>query len=376
MKTNPSINTLDTGFVYRNDKPHVVSRHAYFPTISLLPGGELVCGMDIGEAFESPQLRSYTCRSGDHGQTWSVPQKIFEPDTTAHAVSTTCRIGHVGNGELLGWTCLFARTHPEEGLANPQNGGFCHTDFATVRSVDAGQTWSPPQPVKLPVDWKPFETCSPPLVLDDDRLLTFSSPWATWEGQNSPWGHNGVAFTSEDRGQTWSNMITVFDGQANHLAGFEQAMATLSDGRVLAVAWTLDLKTQKSVNNRIALSNDSGRRFNTPVFIPIHGETCRLVALEDNHVLAVYRRVDQPGLWAQIAAIKGNTWHPVADRLLWGGTIIGREENTDNAIASMSDLRFGCPAITRLQNGDLYVVFWAVEDCVSSIRWIRLDVKA
>lgn len=367
----PSINVLDTGHIYRNPKPHVFSRHAYFPTVTQLPDGDLVAAMDIGEAFESPTMRSYACRSSDLGKTWSTPRRIFEPDTRDHAVSTTCRINHVGEGVLLGWACLFDRCRDQEGLANPETNGFCRTDFATVRSTDGGRTWSPPQPVRLPVDWHHFETCAPPLPVDDGRLLALTSPWPTWQGTHSPWGHNGMAFVSEDGGQSWTDLITVFDGWDRGLTGFEQAMTRLSDGRLLAVAWTLDTKKNQSVNVRAAFSDDGGRTFSKPIDTPLHGETCRPLALDDNHVLAVYRRVDKPGLWAQLARIEGETWTPLADQLLWGGQVVGRDEH-DSAMASMSTLRFGCPAILRLANGEAYTAFWGVEDGVSSIRWFRI----
>ncbi len=369
------IRVLDSGYVFRNPKPHVFSRHAYFPTVCQLDNGELLCGMDIGEAFESPGMRSYVCRSEDTGKTWSNPEQIFEPDTSQNQVSTTCRIGRLDSDELIGWTCLFGRVHADEGLANPDNGGFCPTDFATLRSTDGGKTWSPPQRVTLPVDWKQFETCSPPIQVTENRLLVFSSPWATWEGTQSPWGHSGVAFSSDDRGQTWSDMVTVFNGESNHLTGFEQAMTALGDGRIVVVAWTIDLQTQASQNNRIAFSSDQGRTFSEPIEIPVHGETCRLLAIENDLVLAVYRRFDQPGLWAQLAKIEGESWTPLADQILWGGRVVGRDGDTGNAISSMTGLKFGCPAIIRLNNGDVFIVFWGVEDGVSSIHWIKLAVS-
>ncbi|NLB94869.1 MAG: hypothetical protein GX785_04095, partial [Armatimonadetes bacterium] len=61
----------ETGIVYRNPKPHVWSRQAYFPSVVNLGGGELLCSMVIGQAFESPDCRVYLARSRDEGRTWS-----------------------------------------------------------------------------------------------------------------------------------------------------------------------------------------------------------------------------------------------------------------------------------------------------------------
>src|SRR5687768_5189990 len=96
-----SIDVLSSGLTYRNPKPHVRSRHAYFPSVVELPSGELVVAMDIGSAFEAADVRSFTCRSGDQGRTWSVPEPIFTPDESAHPVSTSCRITRVKGNELV-----------------------------------------------------------------------------------------------------------------------------------------------------------------------------------------------------------------------------------------------------------------------------------
>lgn len=373
-----AVEILETTCVYKNPKPHVVSRHAYFPSLCQLPGGDLVCGMDIGSAFESPDMRSYVCRSRDGGRSWSEPVLYCEPPIGpgAAGVSTTCRVGHIGGGVLLGWACFFERLDVQEGLTHPVHGGFCRTDFYTVRSEDGGYTWDLPRPVSLPVAWHHFETCSPPLKVAENRWLVFSSPWRTWEGQASPWGHNGVAFVSDDAGGSWSRMVTVFDRKAEGQSGFEQAMTRLSDGRLLAVAWVMDLERGKSLNNRIAFSQDDAMHFSPSLEIPVHGETCRLLSLKDNHVLAVYRRWDRPGLWSQIARVEGDRWHPVSDQLLWCGDLApsGATEHPSHGIVAMSGLKFGSPAVLRLEGGEVLVVFWGMVGGVSSIHAIRMRV--
>jgi hypothetical protein len=98
--------------------------------------------------------------------------------------------------------------------------------------------------------------------------------------------------------------------------------------------------------------------------------------LTDNLVLAIYRRVDKPGLWSQLARIEGHKWLPQFDEPLWlGGAAYSSDIKSDGSVARMSALRFGCPAIVQLQNGDAFVVFWCMENCVSVIRWFRLKVK-
>ncbi|MDC0936797.1 sialidase family protein, partial [Pirellulales bacterium] len=314
----------------------------------------------------------YVCRSSDGGLTWSEPDLIFQPDESQHPVSTTCRIGRDSEGNLIGWACLFDRTSSDAGLANPATEGFCRTDFCTVRSTDEGTTWGAPQPVEMPVEWNAFETCAPPIVLAPQRLFVFTRSWRDWEGNASPWGVDGMALLSHDDGKTWPDFVRVFGGRESNRSANEQALTRLTDGRILAMCWTIDENSAASLHNRMAFSEDDGFSFSEDHETPLHGETCRPLGLADNKVLIVYRRVDQRGLWAQLAQIDGSQWLPLEDRLLWGGDVESHRTDLESPLAQMSTLKFGCPAITQLSDGDLFVVFWCVEDCVSVIRWLRL----
>ena len=369
------ITIVDSGIVYRNPMPHLRSRHAYFPTVVQLENEELLVGMDIGSAFEAVDVRSHVCRSDDGGKTWSEPQQSFHPDESQHPVSTSCRIGKLADGSLIGWGALFDRSRTEVGLANTDNEGFCRTDNITIRSVDGGHSWSEPQPVKLPNDWPYFEICAPPFQVNAQRLLVVTRPFFSWDGEVSPWGQDGMAFLSDDLGESWSKMVPTFGGSGDQLSANEQALARLSDGRLISLCWTIDHRTGKSVANRIAYSEDDGSTFLGERPTPLQGETCRPLALEGNRLLVVYRRTDKKGFWSQLAQLDGEQWTPLADQLLWGGEVTSQRTDIESKLGQLSTLKFGCPAILQLQDGDAFVVFWCVEDGVSVIRWFRLQVE-
>ncbi len=180
---------------------------------------------------------------------------------------------------------------------------------------------------------------------------------------------------SHDCGANWKEIIPTFPSDSRPLMGLEQALARLSDGRLLAVCWTYDQHSGKSLLNRWSWSKDEGRHFSPPEFAPIHGETCRPLGIEGDHVVFVYRRVDQPGLWAHLASIKDDQWQPLEDILLWNGLASEQPTVGHGTIEKMSQLRFGCPALLQMRDGSVFVVFWCVEDCVSVIRWLRLEVS-
>ena len=335
----------------------------------------MVVAMDIGSAFEALDVRSYTSRSADGGKTWSMPALIFEPDTSHHAVSLTTRVSRATDGMLTAWACQFERSRTDCGLVNEATDGFVPMSFSLLRSTDAGKTWSTPQAVTLPTEWSDFETCSPVIEVAAGRWLVPTSPVKNFAGERSHLPP-GMAFVSNDAGQTWNSWVTTFGKDAAGLCALEQKLTRLSDGRWLIVCWSIDA-AGKTVPNRYAIADVAAKSFGPSRSTAIAGETCTPIALSDGRVLAVYRNYDRPGLWAQIARIDGDTWRAENDLCLWqGSTGVGQEAQRFAELRQMKDLRFGCPSLAILPDGDVMVVFWCVENCVGNIRWIRVKTDA
>lgn len=226
------IEVRESGFIYQDTTRR--SRHAFFPSLAQAPEGDVICGLDLGASMTSLDRRSYCCRSEDGGRTWSEPALMFEPDESAHRVSTSCRLSRVLD-ELVGFACLFDRSHEDAGHTNPRTGGFVRTDLAMIRSADGGGTWSAPRPVVPAIDWRHFEICSPAVALDAGRLVWPTSIWPDWEGRCDFQPYRAIALVSDDGGRTWPHVSDVFDLTASGCAAWEQRQVQLSDGRVLAV---------------------------------------------------------------------------------------------------------------------------------------------
>lgn len=367
------IEIVDSGLIYRNSKPHLRSRHAYFPSVLELAPGQMVAGFDLGSAFEAVDVRSFVARSKDGGRTWSDPVPVFEPGN-GKSVSTSCRLSKTGPNEVTGLACMMDRSRADEGLANPATDGFVRTEFAVVRSSDGGGSFSPPQTLVPSIDWHQFEVCSPIIPTRSGRWLAPTAIWPDWTGRN-PYGPKALVLVSDDHGKTWPKAVDVMNRRESNVGFFEQKIVTLSDGRLLAVCWTIDLNAKKNLPNHYTFSSSNGDAFDAPQATPLLGETCTPVALDDGHILCVYRRMDKKGLWAHLAKIQGSQWKPIADAPLWGTNQEAHDTHQDSLLAQMSTLRFGCPAVVRQSDGSIFMAFWCVEDCVSNIRWFHLNVR-
>lgn len=368
-----ALRLLDSGLAYRNPKPNIFSRHAFFPSVMERGNGELVVTFDLGAAMEAHDVRSYLCRSTDGGAIWSEPSPIPASPPWERPFTTTCRTTRARDGSLLGLVTFFDRSRAEEGLANPATDGFVRTEFALIRSTDLGRTWKAPIPIRPPLEWAAFESCAPITDLGGGRLLLPTAIWRDWEG-NCPFGMKAVAFISEDSGRSWPRWATVMDGSLEGIAHFEQKQAMLADGRLLALCWAFDTRTGQSLRNRYTFSSDSGETFGPPFESPIQGETCTPLALADNRILCVYRRTDCLGLWAHLARLDGTAWIPVADEPIWGTSSAAYGKRSENTFEQLATLRFGYPSLVRESENLVFGAFWCYEDCVSSIRWFRLRV--
>lgn len=359
---------VSTGLVYRNPKPHLRSIHAWHPSIVLLDDGTLVAGFDLGEAVESLDYRTYTARSVDNGSTWSEPKPLFDDDT-ARRCTHTARLGRTRDGLIVALGGRFFRDNPEEGLVNRENLGYVPMELIQLTSSDGGHIWTPPKVIRTPLVGPGFEICHRLVELSDGTWLLPTSTWKGWNGE-APHGMQAIALVSRDRGASWPEWMPIADQYERGVISWEQGLTELPDGRLLVVVWSFNERTGHSEPSRYTLTNDE-RQFRPLRLNEVQGETAKLLTLRDGRVLMVYRRIDQPGLWANLVTIEDDQWMNHESIPLWRGTaswMSGERNSTDE----LSGLKFGFPSLVQLPDGDVLVVFWCREECIHNIRWLRV----
>jgi len=374
VTTNSDIRIAGSGLIYRNPKPHVRSEHAYFPSVVQLPNGELLASLVLGEAFEAPNCRTHVARSTDNGESWQLEGPLYA-GTPGRQASDAVRLTALPDGALAAFMVRADRdAHPGEGLTNPETLGFVPTELLLFGSRDAGRTWEGPQALEPPLIGPAFELCCPITPLIDGRWILPTSTWLGWDG-DCPNGMKMVALVSHDRGQTWPRYWDVMADPEQRVIYWESKIIELPGGALLAVAWAYDRDAARDLPNQYALSRDGGRTWSPPQSTGLQGQTLTPFALDDGRILCVYRRIDQPGLWANLSQLAGDTWVNESSEPLWGARAAGLTGTSENMTENFQVLRFGAPCITPLADGALFVAFWAYEDCVSNIRWFKLRVE-
>ncbi|MHB9129538.1 MAG: sialidase family protein [Armatimonadota bacterium] len=374
MTVQTVFSNLTTGVLFHNPKPHVRSIHAYFPSVVTMDNGEMLSTLVLGEAFEAVNCHTYVARSCDGGENWQLESRIYS-GTRDRLTSDACRLTAFPGGEVVAFMVRSDRSeHPDEGLASQQTLGFVPTELLLLRSADYGRTWSEPQSFPPPLAGPSFELCSPITPLKDGRWLLPTSTWRGWDGY-CPNGTRMVAFVSTDRGQSWPSYLDVMHSADPPLIFWESKIVELRDGRLLAVAWGYNEATSKDLPNQYAISYDGGNSWSAPRSTGLLGQTLTPLLLDDGRILCVYRRMDEPGLWANVSHLAGDTWVNETAEPLWGHQAGGLTSTSKNMAHNFNVLRFGAPCVTRLEDGTLFTAIWCYEDCVSNIRWFKYRIS-
>ena len=361
---------VDSGFVYRNPKPYLRSVVAYHPSVVHLGGQDLLATFDIGQAVESLDYHTVASRSLDGGRSWLLESPLIgqPPSQTTH----TIRVRRLRDGSLVGIGAFFHRKDPEEGLVNRQTSGFVPVDLFRICSPDAGRSWSQPEPITPPLRSTAWEFCHPVVELPNGRWLVPVATWRSWDGSNAA-GEQTVAFISDDRGESFPRFSRIFDGRRSGRSHLEISVIPLKDGRILAVSWVFSFDSGETFPTEYAVSEDNGETFSEAGLTGFQAQTCKILQLHDGRILSAYRRHDRPGLWAAVSELEGDRWTNLGEAPLWQGAASGMAGEMSSG-QELSDLKFGYPSLCQLPDGEVMLLFWCQEECITNIRWMRLGV--
>ncbi len=361
--------SLRSGLIYRNPKPHVRSVHAYFPSVVAFDDEHLGATLVLGEAFESPNLHLVYFESRDGGETWTRIAFVTESDPEMRS-SSVGRLSLLADGSLLVIVTRHERSPDDEGLTEGASIAFVPMKVELYRSSDQGLTWTGPEKMKPPGADTSFELCSPVEVLADGTMLWPTSTWPTVGQEVHVSKFRTGVFVSRDQGETWPEWIETFPN--DECIYWESKVMVLPDQRLLSVAWAHELEAGKDRPNQFVVGSADASTWTTPQSTGILGQTMSCLILDDGKILSVYRRMDEPGLWATLSRLDGETWTNEESRPLWRGSD-GTSEDPTKIREHFATLKFGAPSVLRLPAGKILVAFWCVINGVSQISTVTLD---
>jgi sialidase-1 len=363
--------STQSGVLYRNPKSHVRSVHAYFPSVVVFNERHLGATVVLGEAFESPDLHLVYFESRNGGETWERKAFVTKPDPELKS-SSAGRLTLLADGSLLAIVARHERNPDDDGLTECSTIAFVPMGVEIYRSNDQGLTWSGPEKICPPIADTAFEICSPVEVLDDGTMLWPTSTWPRIGQDVRPEGFRTGVFVSRDGGTSWPEWIETYpNDECNY---WEAKVLVLPDRRLLSVAWAHELATGTDRPNQFVLGQPDASNWSAPQSTGILGQTMSVVPLPNERILSVYRRIDEPGLWATVSRLNGEEWTNEESLPLWQGTE-GASEDPHRIREHFATLKFGGPSVVLLPDGRGFVAFWCVVNGVSQISTLILDVS-
>ena len=337
-------------------------RDSAFPQAVQLPDGDILCSFSV---VGGPHVHggSDWARSTDGGETWALEGTLL-PLTTDPNTSNALKLSLSPDGETI--YAYGSRFYRKPG----EKFGEVRTEAILCHSTDGGRTWSSARVIPFPGD-HPLEISHGVLPLSLGRLL---APAATLPAKERL-GEQVMTAVSEDGGKTWPTHAVVFEDPEKRFGYFEQKLAEIEPGRLMAVAWTVTLGDVVDQPDSFALSNDNGSTWGPALSTGIHGQTMTPIPLGGDRLLVLYnRRYGEQGIVMNLVTFTDQDWTIHYESLMYDARAQREKPEDATGLEELETFAFGFPTAIRLQDGTCLATHWSQEGGKFGIRWTKLRI--
>jgi sialidase-1 len=368
------IDCIESHVVYENPKPHVHSRHGYFPGLAMLPSGELLAMFMLAEAFEAPNGTTCVTRSKDGGRSWRLQGPVYDKRVLAYETTDVMKPTLLSDGRLIAIGYRFDRHDPEQGIGIEATGGLLPGDDIVCFSDDEGRTWSVPQVISRS---RPelIEISGPCIELRSGEMVAAGALLKMADGSN-PSGQQGILVRSRDGGRTWDDGTAFFQASAGDLTPYEARLAEMPDGRLVALVWAYDTSRNEHHANMVTVSHDGGYMWSAPIDTGVMAQASNLLPWRGDLLLTIHaHRGDDPAIRVRVMDFAGDRPRVIEEKSIWGAGA-GVQTHAGQSMAAMfTSLKFGQPSLVHLSNDEYLAAHWSVEDGQGKIRAHRIRVR-
>lgn len=367
------IEYLESHIVYENPRPHVHSRHGYFPGMVRLSSGELLCAFMLAEAFEAPNGTTHISRSSDGGRTWRLQGPLYDKSSIGFETTDALKATELRDGTLVCVGYRFHRHDLEQPIGIEETGGVLPGDNLFGTSLDQGLTWSVASIARTRPEL--LEISGPCIETASGDLLAVSAPLKMPDGAN-PSGQLGVLLRRPRDGE-WSDREVFFRAPGGNLAPLESRIVELQPGRLVAIVWAYDYVAQRHHANHIVYSLDNGHTWSEPIDTGHLGQASSIHWLGGDLLASIHaHRGPQFGLFVRVVDFGGNQWRVLEEEVVWEGAPSGQTGDARAMIDMFKALRFGQPSLVAMGDDEFLAVHWAIEDGQGRIRAHRLRIRS
>jgi len=366
------IELVDSTVVYENPRPHVHSRHGYFPGMVKLPSGELICLFMRAEAFEAPDGTTWITRSSDGGRTWALQGRLYDKSVLPVETTDTLKAVLLRDGSLVAAGYRYFRHDLEEGIAIEATGGIQPGEVIVTFSRDGGRRWE--VPAVIPRTWPEVLELSGPLIeTGSGDLLGVAAPMKMPDGTN-PSGQIGVLLRSPDKGRSWDDRTVFFRTAKGDITPLESRLCEMQPGRIVVLSWAYDYDAQQHRDNHVTVSHDGGRTWSAPAGTGIWGQASSVTYAGGDTLLTIHaHRGPDYGIFVRVVDFSRDQFRVKEESLIWNGAPM--QGGAPTMVKMFQSLRFGQPSLLRLDGDEFLACHWAIEEGQGRIRQHRLRIR-
>lgn len=352
---------IETGTLYANPHPLLVSRQAAFPGLARQTDGSIIALFSIGEAFDAADMRAYASTSRDNGRTWTAPEPLHRKQFSPPE-SESFKPAALADGTLLATGYVFLRPTPLTPIVDPQSNALLPLHNKLARSLDFGRTWTVPK--RFIVEDAGLELSGPVIQRTSGELLGAAAPFHL-----GPSGHEGWLISSHDAGETWHRKTVYFRAPAGEVAPWESRLIDFGGDRIGVLFWAYDAANGRNLNNHLALSDNAGASFAT-IDTSIHAQASGGLALGFDDMLTIHAHRETPvGLTVRRSRLHADRVEVLETLELFTDERLGQPAGGGDPFAS---LRFGQPSLLALGNDEFLACYWQVEHGQHVIKTSRI----
>jgi sialidase-1 len=372
----PVIEYLEPHIIYENPWPHVHSRHGCFPGLVALPSGELIALFVLAEAFEAPNGTTWVTRSSDDGRTWRLQGPVYDKSVLGVETTDSLKATLLRDGTLVATGYRFYRHDLEMPISIPETGGILPGDDIVTFSKDEGRNWAAPEIIQRSYP-ELLEISGPSIESrDSGDLLAIGALYKMPDGSN-PSGQFGVLLRSRDKGKSWDDRSRYFSTWDNSITPFEARLCEMQDGRIVAVVWAYDYKTDQHLANHYVVSHDDGRTWSEPKPTPHMGQSPNLLWLGGDLLLTIHshRSSKESGVYVRLVDFKGAEWKMITETVIYGAGFRAQTHAGQSMPDMFKSFKFGQPSLLKLRTGEFLASHWCIEDGQGKVRSHRLRLR-
>ncbi len=281
--------------------------------------------------------RALICRSKDNGKTWTQPSTLVDtPWDDRHPV-----IVELKDGTLL---CVFFVIDNWYGYQAPPKGRNKNSRVCSIRSTDAGKTWS--KPVFMPSPFQYYDRmCGKPVILDSGSIILPTYGMDQWQKTFEELG----VYRSDDSGKNWK-FVSRLKSPKERL---DEPAFCLTQNKTIVMISRMD--------GEVAFSTDEAKTWTVPQSIGIRMVAPCLLTLKNGTVVCIYGGMTKNSVELIFSDDGGQTW--IAPGIDHGFMI-------DNSVYKYA---IGC----EMQDGSIYLVYYDPKgnQTKTAIWSIRLKIR-